>query len=59
MIPRRVRLVEVGPRDGLQNEPGVVSTEAKVALIDALAAAGLTSIETGSFVWFCQNSRHR
>jgi hydroxymethylglutaryl-CoA lyase len=50
MIPAQVRIVEVGPRDGLQNEKGVVSVEAKVALIDALSDAGLTSIEAGSFV---------
>jgi hydroxymethylglutaryl-CoA lyase len=48
--PARVRVVEVGPRDGLQNEPSVVPTEARVALIEALAEAGLTSIEAGSFV---------
>lgn len=48
--PRRVRVVEVGPRDGLQNEPRAVPAEAKVALIEALAEAGLTSIEAGSFV---------
>jgi hydroxymethylglutaryl-CoA lyase len=40
----------VGPRDGLQNEPNTVTLEAKVALIEALAAAGLKSIEAGSFV---------
>ncbi|MEW6122191.1 MAG: hydroxymethylglutaryl-CoA lyase [Pseudomonadota bacterium] len=45
-----VRIVEVGPRDGLQNEPGRVPLAAKVALIDALGAAGLTVIESGSFV---------
>lgn len=50
MIPARVRIVEVGPRDGLQNERGVVSVDAKVTLIEALADAGLTSIEAGSFV---------
>lgn len=50
MIPAQVRIVEVGPRDGLQNEKGVVSVEAKVALIDALSGVGLTSIEAGSFV---------
>ena len=49
-LPARVRLVEVGPRDGLQNEPGAVSTDAKVALIDALAAAGFPAIEATSFV---------
>jgi len=48
--PQRVRIVEVGPRDGLQNEPGIVPLAAKVALIDALAAAGLKVIESGSFV---------
>ena len=50
MIPGRVRIVEVGPRDGLQNEAGTVPLDAKVALIEALADAGLTSIEAGSFV---------
>lgn len=49
-LPDRVKIVEVGPRDGLQNEPHRVSTQAKVALIDALAAAGLKVIESGSFV---------
>ena len=50
MKPGKVRIVEVGPRDGLQNEKGIVSIEAKVALIEALADAGLTSIEAGGFV---------
>lgn len=48
--PAAVRIVEMGPRDGLQNEKGIVSVAAKVALIDALADAGLTAIEAGSFV---------
>ncbi|WP_127088743.1 hydroxymethylglutaryl-CoA lyase [Aquabacter cavernae] len=48
--PADVRIVEVGPRDGLQNEPGRVPLAAKVALIDALSAAGLPVIESGSFV---------
>ena len=48
--PTRVRVVEVGPRDGLQNEPSTVPADAKVVLIEALADAGLTSIEAGSFV---------
>lgn len=48
--PARVRVVEVGPRDGLQNEPAAVPVEAKVALIEALADAGLTGIEAGGFV---------
>jgi isopropylmalate/homocitrate/citramalate synthase len=50
MFPESVRIVEVGPRDGLQNEKGVVPLDAKVALIDALAGAGLSTIEAGSFV---------
>jgi hydroxymethylglutaryl-CoA lyase len=49
-LPNRVRVVEVGPRDGLQNEPRPVSVETKVALIEALADAGVTVIECGSFV---------
>jgi hydroxymethylglutaryl-CoA lyase len=48
--PRRVRVVEVGPRDGLQNEKGVIPTAAKIAFVDALAAAGLPEIEASSFV---------
>lgn len=46
----QVRIVEVGPRDGLQNEAGVVPLADKVALIEALAAAGLRVVESGSFV---------
>src|SRR3982074_1769196 len=49
-LPSRVRIVEVGPRDGLQNERGRVSLADKVLLIEALAAAGLDTIEAGSFV---------
>jgi hydroxymethylglutaryl-CoA lyase len=49
-FPARVRIVEVGPRDGLQNEAALVPVAAKVALIEALAAAGLQTIEVGSFV---------
>ena len=45
-----VTVHEVGPRDGLQNEPGVIPVARKVALIEALAAAGLREIEVGSFV---------
>ncbi len=44
-LPSRVRIVEVGPRDGLQNEAALVSVEAKVAFIEMLARAGLVSIE--------------
>ena len=50
MYPPRVTLVEVGPRDGLQNEPVRLSVDAKVRLIAALAASGLRRIEVGSFV---------
>ena len=49
-LPRRVRLVEVGPRDGLQNEKAMVPTDVKVALIDMLADAGMPAIEATSFV---------
>jgi hydroxymethylglutaryl-CoA lyase len=49
-IPGHVKMVEVGPRDGLQNEPGTVPTETKVALIDQLSACGLPVIEATSFV---------
>ncbi|MBF0304138.1 MAG: hydroxymethylglutaryl-CoA lyase [Alphaproteobacteria bacterium] len=49
-LPKSVRLVEVGPRDGLQNEAAPVATEVKIGLIERLIAAGLTVIEAGSFV---------
>lgn len=49
-LPSYVRLVEVGPRDGLQNEASPISVEAKVRLVDDLSAAGLSCIEAGSFV---------
>lgn len=49
-LPKHARLVEVGPRDGLQNEPGEVPTAARIELIDRLADAGLKTIESGSFV---------
>ena len=48
--PSFVRLVEMGPRDGLQNEPAPVATDIKIALIERLAAAGLKAVEAGSFV---------
>jgi len=50
MMPARVRLVEVGPRDGLQNERAIVSTEVKLELIRRLADAGLQHIEATAFV---------
>jgi len=49
-LPRRVRMVEVGPRDGLQNEPAPVALQDRIALIDRLSAAGLPVIEVASFV---------
>jgi hydroxymethylglutaryl-CoA lyase len=49
-LPARVRLVEVGPRDGLQNEATQVDVASRIGLIDRLTAAGLPAIEVGSFV---------
>jgi len=49
-LPPSVRLVEVGPRDGLQNEKTMVPTDVKVALIDRLTDAGFPAIEATSFV---------
>ena len=49
-IPASVRIREVGPRDGFQNEPEVISTDDKVRLIDMLAATGLQRLEVTSFV---------
>jgi isopropylmalate/homocitrate/citramalate synthase len=49
-LPRRVTVVEVGPRDGLQNEPAMVSTADKIAFIDLLSATGLPVIEVTAFV---------
>ncbi|MFD5027064.1 hydroxymethylglutaryl-CoA lyase [Streptomyces sp. NPDC058373] len=49
-LPSRVRIHEVGPRDGLQNEKAVVPTEVKAEFVRRLAAAGLTTVEATSFV---------
>uniref|UniRef100_A0A2P2HZJ4 hydroxymethylglutaryl-CoA lyase n=1 Tax=Hirondellea gigas TaxID=1518452 RepID=A0A2P2HZJ4_9CRUS len=60
-LPRSVRLVEVGPRDGLQNEPMHVPTAVKLEFIDRLAATGLKNIEATSFVsakWVPQMADH-
>jgi hydroxymethylglutaryl-CoA lyase len=60
-LPKRVRIVEMGPRDGLQNEPGTVPTSVKLELIDRLADAGLTAIESTAFVspkWIPQMADH-
>jgi hydroxymethylglutaryl-CoA lyase len=56
-----VRIVEVGPRDGLQNEPGEVPTATKVELIERLAEAGLPAVEATAFVspkWVPQMADH-
>ncbi len=49
-FPTHVRIVDVGPRDGLQNEAAIVPAAVKIELIHRLAAAGVVSIEAGSFV---------
>ncbi|OLS62777.1 hydroxymethylglutaryl-CoA lyase [Pseudomonas putida] len=49
-LPAKVRLVEVGPRDGLQNEAQPISVADKVRLVDDLTDAGLSYVEVGSFV---------
>ncbi len=60
-LPARVKLVEMGARDGLQNEPGTVSTQTKLALITRLGEAGLRHIEATAFVspkWVPQMADH-
>ncbi len=49
-LPKFVKIVEVGPRDGLQNEKTLISADNKIALINKLTEAGITTIESGSFV---------
>lgn len=49
-LPKKVEIIEVGPRDGLQNEPQPISTEQKKQLISQLAKAGFSRIETTAFV---------
>jgi len=49
-LPRRVKIIEVGPRDGLQNEKAVIPTDVKVALIDRLSECGFANIEATAFV---------
>ncbi|ALM52262.1 hydroxymethylglutaryl-CoA lyase [Halomonas huangheensis] len=61
-FPKHVRLVEVGPRDGLQNESQPITTATKLELIERLAAAGHRYIEAASFVspkWVPQMADHR
>ncbi len=50
MLPKKVKVVEVGPRDGLQNEKVLLSTSDKINFIKGLAESGLKNIEVGSFV---------
>jgi isopropylmalate/homocitrate/citramalate synthase len=60
-FPKSVRIVEVGPRDGLQNEPQTVSTETKIEFIRLLAESGLKTIEATAFVspkWVPQMADH-
>lgn len=49
-VPKQVMIVEVGPRDGLQNEPSLISTEKKIMFINRLSTSGLQRIEVTSFV---------
>jgi hydroxymethylglutaryl-CoA lyase len=49
-LPQRVKIVEVGPRDGLQNEKETIPAEVKIKLVDMLSAAGFANIEAASFV---------
>lgn len=49
-LPKKIRIVEVGPRDGLQNEKQSIPTAAKIQLVNHLMEAGLNYIEVGSFV---------
>jgi hydroxymethylglutaryl-CoA lyase len=60
-LPGKVRIVEVGPRDGLQNEKGEVPTRVKLELIERLADAGLRAVEATAFVspkWIPQMADH-
>lgn len=60
-LPKKVRLVDVGPRDGLQNEAGELPTEVKLELIHRLADAGLPAVEATAFVspkWIPQMADH-
>ncbi len=60
-LPKKVRIVEVGPRDGLQNEKGEVPTRVKIELIERLADCGLRTVEATAFVspkWVPQMADH-
>ena len=49
-MTEKITIVEVGPRDGLQNEPQTISVETKIALVEKLADAGCSIVEAGAFV---------
>lgn len=49
-LPQKIKIIEVGPRDGLQNEKQTIATDTKIQLINQLSEAGLSYIEAGSFV---------
>lgn len=49
-LPKHVKIVDVGPRDGLQNHPDTVPLDTKIALVERLADAGLSVVEAGAFV---------
>ena len=49
-LPRRVTIVEVGPRDGLQNEKTAIATADKIAFVNQLSEAGHAAIEVSAFV---------
>jgi hydroxymethylglutaryl-CoA lyase len=60
-LPHHIKLVEVGPRDGLQNEKEIIPTEIKIEFINRLSDCGLSTIETTSFVspkWIPQMADH-
>lgn len=62
LLPQYVKLVEVGPRDGLQNEKKIISTDIKIDFINRLSDTGLSVIETTSFVspkWIPQLADHQ
>ena len=61
ILPERVKMVEVGPRDGLQNESAYVPTHIKIEFIQRLADSGLSVVEATSFVspkWVPQMADH-
>src|SRR5437899_1299838 len=61
-LPKKVKLVEVGPRDGLQNEKKIIPTAVKIDFINRLSDTGLTVIEATSFVspkWIPQLADHK